>query len=685
MSSDSPFPVPMPATGSARRADLDNLIRRELRVGDPSDAKQIAQALMQRYADSPTARSLVNEAKGLPFLQTVLLAPPPAPTQTATSLDLQQSKDDIEADLRELLTSNQLKDIVPELEGWAHAIRDAVSEGERSAVLAMDTCQRDKTFAIRRQLGDYARAARLAGSFKAGSREDFRNLAQSLDEAAAVLLVMMGEAIANTGIAGGRYLLQVPFSELQSRREAVLYALRNLMGSTQFAYGPNDLPRGLDAYRKLLASLEEQGQGDLRALLTEAELTRVMDLLIDRAGQGVSGLRALASTAQIDIQRFQRLLAAIRWNVDRAGSSPPLLALQEALGLFVDGFGNSGGIRLVNIARPAILRYGLYRSRPQGASERRLTELLERRGNIAALVDGLADCGCDDASARSLVLLDQGTYSLDRALDLYSVGVMNLPGKPEIRAAAHGQVIQQILARLAAVPALKNFVLGSEVLQELDAAGQSLLQAIDLAHAQPDEHAWMVEELAALWRHEGDARDTVAQLVGDSRALGLSFDGSEGEFTHLTRVPTGDVPLVLASALEAHKEKVQMPPLDLHIPVVPDASLAGLMEAKVHDVLLSSSVQYDSAKRLVRELTALESESQSMIDKAKGDRGQVQLRITPDGDEAPEPIAYTKKDAQEALLRLHQRRSAAETAMTHLRERRTDFKDTLRHIPFRTE
>ena len=159
-------------------------------------------------------------------------------------------------------------------------------------------------FAIRRQLGDYARLARLVGALTPVVNEEYRNLAQSLDEVSAVLLVMMGEALANTGYAGGRYLLQSPHSELQTRRDAVIYALRNLIGSTQEAYTANEWPRCLDAYRQLFSGLESQGHGDLRALLVENELARAMDELVRRGASGTPGLRALGSTALVDLQRL---------------------------------------------------------------------------------------------------------------------------------------------------------------------------------------------------------------------------------------------------------------------------------------------------------------------------------------------------------------------------------------------
>jgi len=99
--------------------------------------------------------------------------------------------------------------------------------------------------------------------------QNYRRLGQALDETSAVLLVMLGESLASVGFASGYYLLQVPIAELQQRRDAVIFALRKFMGGAQQAYGPDDWPRGIDAYRRLYRWLEQQGQGDLRSLLIE--------------------------------------------------------------------------------------------------------------------------------------------------------------------------------------------------------------------------------------------------------------------------------------------------------------------------------------------------------------------------------------------------------------------------------
>ncbi|WP_373744635.1 hypothetical protein, partial [Achromobacter insuavis] len=50
------------ASGAGRqRTALDNLIRRELRVGDPNDPQQIARALADRYQSDARAQSIDGE------------------------------------------------------------------------------------------------------------------------------------------------------------------------------------------------------------------------------------------------------------------------------------------------------------------------------------------------------------------------------------------------------------------------------------------------------------------------------------------------------------------------------------------------------------------------------------------------------------------------------------------------
>lgn len=437
-------------TPSPQRMALDNLIRRELRVGDPNDAKQIAKALQERYQGEARTRALDQEAQGLPFLQAQPFFVPAAMERTATAIDLEQAKSDVHKDLEELTTSSLLKDVAPELAGWGDAIRAAVEEGTQSGRFGLDPRQRDRAFGLRRTLGDYARLARLVGALTPAMNHQYRSLAQSIDEVCSVILVLVGESMANNGFAGGRFLLQAPYSELQSRRDAAMHALRNLLGSLAYANGPNEWPRGIDAYRRLFDALEAQGQGDLRALMTEQELGRVMDALVRRAAEGsAQGLRALGSTAQVDLQRFYRLINFAFQLVDP--ESPPLTSFLEALRLFADGFGVAGGFRLLRVARPPVVFYGLYTMDEEEPADRRLTQLTIYRGRMASQLDCLMRCECSDDVAICQILLDKVLYDVDRAIDLYAAGREDL-GLPEIRAASYSYLADEMLLTACVLP-----------------------------------------------------------------------------------------------------------------------------------------------------------------------------------------------------------------------------------------
>ncbi len=426
-----------------QRLALDNLIRRELKVGNPADPQQVAQALLERYKGDPRANAIAQESRGLPFLQTVSMPSPVLQQATSTATEWRQACDDIERDLAGLATDAILKDVTPELRGWAQAIRNTLQEGYNAARFALDPHNRDKGFAMRRQLNDFARLSRLVGIHTPNMVANYRALAQSLDEAANLLLVIMGEALANVGFGGGRFLPQVPYTDLQTRRDAVIYALRNLVGSTQMAYGPQEWPRGLDAYRQLSDLLEAQGQNDLRSLLVEGELARTMDELVQRGSDATSdGLRAVGSTALLSLERFRRLVALARRGI--SPESPALYAFLEALQLFANSFESAGGFRLMKIARPPILFYGLYGSTGMDDADQRLVDMITRRGLLADRLDCIAGGCCANANERvSVVLLDKVLYDVDRSIDLYALGNENF-GQTERRAAAYGYLIEAV-------------------------------------------------------------------------------------------------------------------------------------------------------------------------------------------------------------------------------------------------
>ncbi len=439
------------ANPSRQRDAIDNLLRRELKVGDPRDPAQVAKALADRYQGDVRAQAIEGEAKGLPFLRTPTLrteslAPPP----TATNVDLEQAKHDVDIDLRMLLSDNLTKDIRPELEGWQAVIQRSIDEGVAAARLGLDPHKRDVAFAVRRHLGEYARLARLIGALTPALNRAFRNLAQSIDEACSVMLVLMGESMANLGFAGGRYLLQAPYSELQARRDAVLNALRNVDGIAATAFQGGGWPRGLRAYRQLTTLLEARGQGDLRSLMNEAELARTMDELIQLAGgNGTQGLRAIGATAWAPLARMHRFVQTTIGQV--APTSPELATLHEALQLFIDSFVPAGGFRLLRIARPAVLNYGLYGPSRIAPAEQRLIELVNRRSALARELDCLTDCACDRDTTLAQVVLDKILHDIDRAIDYYCVGDADL-GLPEVRAAAYSHLIDAVIDPDPAVP-----------------------------------------------------------------------------------------------------------------------------------------------------------------------------------------------------------------------------------------
>jgi hypothetical protein len=420
---------------------LDSLIRRKLRVSDPTDPVEVAAALGQLYRGEREAMD--REAAGLPFLVGPALGPPP-PASTTSGVELHQATSDVEQDLVSLASNALVKDIVPELNGWAATIRNAIADGVAAARLALDPHQRDRAFAVRRLLGDFARLARYVGAMTPTLSLPYRRLAQSLDEVAGLLLVLMGDALANIGFGSGRFLLQAPVSELQTRRDAVIYALRNLVGSTQDAYGPNDWPRGLVAYRQFLRNLEASGQSDLRGLFQENNIARLMDDLIQLATNGsADGLRALGATARLTLQSFKRLIVFGKQLVDP--ESPPLAAFLSALHLFLDAFENSNsGYRLLSISRPSIVFYGLYGVGGLDPATSRLQRLIISRGQLAEALDCYLGCECGEDAVKCQIVLDKVLWDVDRAIDLYALGVEDF-GEPEQRAAAYGYVINAVL------------------------------------------------------------------------------------------------------------------------------------------------------------------------------------------------------------------------------------------------
>ena len=315
-----------------------------------------------------------------------------------------------------------------------------------TARFALDPRSRDRAMAARRLLGGYARLSRFVGALTPTLSPPYRALAKSLDEVAGVILVLMGDALAEIGYSGGRFLLQAPASELQARRDAVIYALRNLVGTAQGAYEGNEWPRGQVAYRQFLNRLETAGQSDLRALFQENYVARSFDELIHwTTSNNPDDLRALGATASPMLEKFQRLILLGNRLVDP--ESPPLAAYLSTIQLFLDAFTNAAsGYRLLYIARPPIVFYGLYGVGGPDTATERLLQLVINRGRLAEQADCYLGCDCSVDRVRCQVMLDKILYDVDRAIDLYTLGIdPDGDGEPEHRAAAYAVIIDKFL------------------------------------------------------------------------------------------------------------------------------------------------------------------------------------------------------------------------------------------------
>ena len=450
---NSPRPgVSRPGSGATVSLALDNMLRNQLKVSDPRNAKQIAEGLLAYYQDLPQAAGIRQEALGLPFLQA-----PAMPAAAAAAAHLlgrgiqhrQQRRREGPAGPRQQPADQRHH---AGNAGLGDSIRGAIVQGHAAARLGLDPTQRDMVIAVRRQLGEYARMARFVGSLSPGMTQNFRRLGHGDGRnRRRCCWSCWASRWPVSASRPGYYLLQVPLAEVQQRRDAVIFALRNFMGGAQQAYGPDDWPRGIDAYRRLYQWLEDQGQGDLRSLLLENEIAQTMDALITRAQNGTpEGLRALGVTAQLDIERFRRMAIVAPGAMARPDGffdrSPPLESYLQALELFAETFKPAGGLRLLRIARPPILFYGIYNPNLL-EDDRELVELIMVRGNLATIFDGLFP-GSGAATVEPQVLLDMLLLELDRGIDLLALGANPKEKGPTERRALAYWLIVQVIVRL---------------------------------------------------------------------------------------------------------------------------------------------------------------------------------------------------------------------------------------------
>ncbi|MGE7413256.1 hypothetical protein [Methylobacterium tarhaniae] len=423
------------ADRSSAAVKAENILRQRLRISNPHDPREVIEGLRRLFPDQ--AAALDREASGLPSgLADLYRRPAAVPVSGASATEFDRAQDRIETELRALGSDNQLKDVDAEIEGWGQAIRTLVAGGRSAAQMALDPRARDRALASRRQLCDYARMVRLAGASNPAANPAYRRLAQSIDTAAALILVSAGEAMAELGVAGGQVILAAPVSELQARRDAVIGALRCLNGTAEGSC--DDFPRGVHGLRTLLRRLHD-GHSELLAYLDENAMARLLDDLIDHAANGTGrGLRVLSAAASVPLAQLERIAAAAS-SIDEDSPSPTISRLVNTLALFIETFQQSSGHRMLAISRAAIVQMGLQGSGIRDAGAARLQKIVELRGYLAQHVDCLMGCDCERERVAAQILIDGLLAGIDRAIDLYVAGTdQNGRGNPERRAVAYG-------------------------------------------------------------------------------------------------------------------------------------------------------------------------------------------------------------------------------------------------------
>jgi hypothetical protein len=453
---------------SPATAAVDNVLRRALKISDPNNADEVAKGLLARYPDD--AARIRREQMGLPF--SVFRAQlPAAPQPYQGRPETTAASNALDIALTDLTTNPKLADIRPELRGWDTTIRRAAADGLAAAGFAIDPSKRDEAFGARRVLGDFARLARYTGALTSCAPDIYCRVAEACDDIANIILVLIGDAFGDAGVARSGAVLRVPGTTLQTRFDAVLIALRNL---TRPASGDDEesWPRGTYALSQLYDGLDDAGSPDLRALLEESYLSRQLGILVDMAnGSSADSIRTLSSAAATTLQSLQRFL--IIANDLISPPSPPASMFFAELRMFIQGFASSNvGYRLPYLSRSPLLVSAFAASAGIDAPTQTLLSIALSRTAFADAVDCLC-CLCGDNDAKDMILAGKVLFDIDRAIDLYALGSDTAGnGGAEWRAAVYGVTITNSISRF------QNPILKKPGSGEVPGQGAIALQSI---------------------------------------------------------------------------------------------------------------------------------------------------------------------------------------------------------------
>ena len=432
---------------------IDEFLRRELRVGDPRNAREVVTALRRRYAAD--AARIDQEAAGLPVLyaqpQPLALPAGPAAGDTPGTREERRVQADLESDLMALIDSRDNREWAPEIRGWRDTLVREFTDGAAAARFGQDPAMRDRAFLAVRRLGEFARVGRLVGVMNVALNTDYRRLASTLDDACDVIRILMGEALYNAGLSDGGVIIQVPLVDLRQRRDSLVFAVRGLAGLDDEGFD-GDWGDDIAAYRALLEELDRRNVPELKVYLREELLAPILDNLVSTVSrQDPEALRQLAATIPVEIGRLNRLreiASTLRLGTTvEAGVASSISKFEQALQLFIDGFARArSGARLIDLALP--LPMAAQQADEEDADARRiLRDIVGLRGELAREAECfLSCCGCDVDELRCQVKLDKVLFDVDRAIDLFAQGQGRPPewGTEEKRASIYGIVARNM-------------------------------------------------------------------------------------------------------------------------------------------------------------------------------------------------------------------------------------------------
>jgi hypothetical protein len=367
---------------------LDDLLRRKLKVGNPADVGEMLRALQARYPDKTAASAA--ESMGLsPVAGSLALAPQNAIATSAITMggaEYDNVLTQLKSDFASVTDAPSERDIGVELSGWRDYLLKEYADGARAARLAQDAAQRERAQLAIRRLNEFAWLARLVGIAMGEQYWDFRRLGTSLDNAADVVRILIGEALYEVGLSMNGLILQVSATDLRLRGAGTVDALSGLISGDEPIF--DDWGERLRAYNDLYNELDPE----LKVYARPDGLKESIDNLVNTFANGVAAmtadsLRQLAATAPVEVGRLRRVLAvAVKVQTQQPSSAMSIFV--QSLALFVDAFlASRAGVLYVDLAMPSPL--GARKLPPVDLNARlALRQLIDQRAYYAQVLEG---------------------------------------------------------------------------------------------------------------------------------------------------------------------------------------------------------------------------------------------------------------------------------------------------------